>query len=207
MKTFTSALFFSIVLLFTITAKAQTEDYVITTKGDTLKCSISTPLIGANKYTLPGANAKKFDRDEIKEYYITRKTLRKRAVFMGDKSKADYLTVVENGKICLYQIIYINYSQYGTTSNTEWYVGKGSDRVSPLKTSGLFLGKGRKERKDDFADMLKDKQDVYDKYIAEEKFSFNAIQNLVHLYNTGKSLKEDEEKQDKANAKKDDAYN
>lgn len=189
----TSILVFSILMLFTISVNAQTEDYVITPKGDTLKCSISFPLIGASKYTIPGAKSKKMDRDEIKEYYITRKDLRKRVVFMGHKSKADFMTVIENGKISLYEIVYNHYSQYSNQSTTEWYVGKSSDRVLALKTSDLlFLGKARKERKDDFSDMLKDKPEVYEKYMAEDKFSFSAIRNLVHLYNTGHTL--DEEK-------------
>jgi hypothetical protein len=51
--------------------------------------------------------------------------------------------------------------------------------------------------------MLKDKPDVYNKYIAEEKFTFKQIGNLVHLYNTGKTY--DEEK-DNTSIKKDDAY-
>jgi len=184
--------------LLTLKAKAQTEDYVITTQGDTLKCNISFPIVGPSKYKIPGGESQKLDRDKIKEYYITRKDLRKRAVFMGDKTKADFLEVVENGNISLYKIIYTN----GRTSTEEWYIGKASDRVSALKSSSLFLGKRRKDRKDDFSEMLKDKPEVYDKYMAEKKFSFNAIQNLVHLYNTGHSLKEDTP----VITKKDDAY-
>ena len=49
--------------------------------------------------------------------------------------------------------------------------------------------------------MIKDKPNVYEKYMAENKFNFNFIQNLVHLYNTGKLLSEE-----KTEAKKDDAY-
>lgn len=185
-------------VLFIFKAKAQTDDYVITVKGDTLKCSISFPLIGPSKYKVPGGESEKLDHAKIKEYYITRKDLLKRVVFMGDKTKSDFLEVVENGSISLYKIVYNN----GKTSTVEWYVGKASDRVSALKTSGLFLGKSRKDRKDDFAEMLQDKPEVYNKYMAENKFSFNAIQNLVHLYNTGKSLKEEKT----VEPKKDDAY-
>jgi hypothetical protein len=138
-------LLFSFILLFTLNANAQTEDYVITTKGDTLKCSISFPLIGASKYTLAGGGAKKFDRDEIKEYYITRKDLRKRAVFKEDKTKAEYMTVIENGPISLYEVIYTHYNQFGGSySTTDWYVSKNSERVTGLKTSSLFIGKSKK---------------------------------------------------------------
>jgi hypothetical protein len=185
-----------------VSAYAQTDDYVITTKGDTLKCGISLPLMGASKYTVPGSDAQKLERDEIKEYYIKRKDLRKRVVFMGDAKKADYMTVVENGAISLYEIVYTSYGQYGATSSTtDWYVGKGTDRVSALKTSGFLLGKDRKDRKDDFAIMLKDKPAVYKKYMAEDKFSFNAIRNMVRLYNTGKPLE-----YEVVVPKKDDAY-
>lgn len=185
-----------IAVLFTFKAQAQMEDYVITTKGDTLKCNISSSLFGAAKYQLSGQFEKKMGAD-IKEYYVRRNNFRNRAVFIGDDKRASFLEVVENGNISLYRIVYRH--NYSTT--TQWYVGKGSDHVSILKSSSLLLGKSRKDRKDDFADMLKDKPEVYDKYMAEKKFSFNAIQNLVHLYNTGESLKD---KDASPEAKKDD---
>lgn len=98
------------------------------------------------------------------------------------------MTVLEKGKISLYEVIV--YYKYSAT--TYWYVAKNSDKVSLIKTNGLFSGKGRKERKDDLAEMLKDQPAVYQKYMAEDKFNFKAIRNLVHLYNTGHTL--DEEK-------------
>jgi len=105
--------------------------------------------------------------------------------------------VIEKGKISLYEMIYTTYTGTTTTysgtmttntTTTEWYVSKGSDNVSDIKTSGLFMLKAKQKRKDTFAEMLKDNKNIYDKYLAEDKFSFKQIRNLVHLYNTGKPL-------------------
>lgn len=189
-------LFCCSLLLFTIKAEAQTdslkfEDYVITVKGDTLKCAITFPLMTNGRYTLPGTDkSQKMDIKKIKEFYTTRKDDRERAVIKGDTSnKAVFLKVVENGKISLYEEIYTRYS-FGmpSGSTTEWYIGKGSDLVTELKTSALIsIGKSRKKRKDILGDMLKDKPEVYDKYVANDKFSFKEVQDLVHFYNTGET--------------------
>lgn len=71
----------------TDTTKAQTEDYVITNKGDTIKCRIFSAFFsGHDMYKVEG-KSKKIKTDEIQEYYISHKNLRQRAVFDGDKKR------------------------------------------------------------------------------------------------------------------------
>lgn len=177
-------------LVFTvITVNIKAQDYVITVKGDSIPCRISAPLIGKMKYKVDSmGESKKIKPDEIREYYIARKNDRERAVYKDSTGRPWFMTVIEKGRISLYQVITIYYHNGLTTSSTEWYVGKGSDYVSDLKTSSLFSLKSKRKRKDIFAEMLKDNKAVYDKYMADDKFSFKQIRNLVHLYNTGQPL-------------------
>ena len=42
--------------------------------------------------------------------------------------------------------------------------------------------------------MIKDNKEVYDKYLADDKFGFAQIRNLIHLYNTGRSFESDQAK-------------
>jgi hypothetical protein len=195
MKTIFKTLFFiGAIMIIASIANAQT-DYVITIKGDSIACKVNIPLVGAPKYKGDAmSKSEKIKPDEIKEYFIARKNLLKRSVFVDSTSDAQFLTVIEKGKISLFELMTSVYNGMSTTTTTTWYAGKGSDHVSALKTSSLFLNKGRQQRKDDFAEMLADNKDVYNKYKAEDKFSFKQIRNLVHLYNTGKLFEVVEEK-------------
>ncbi len=170
-------------------AQQEYPDYVITIGGDSIRCEIIVPLFGSVKYQSASmTKAEKIKPDAIKEYYIADENILHRAVFKDSTSKPMFMTVIEKGKLSLYEMVYNNYSKYGNTTTTEWYIGKGSDYVKDFKSSGIYIGKSRKERKDYLGDLLKDNQAVYNKYIAEDKFSFKQIQNLVHLYNTGQPL-------------------
>ncbi|MGZ3757178.1 MAG: hypothetical protein ACXVAY_12720 [Mucilaginibacter sp.] len=185
----------NVLLLVAANTFAQQTDYVITTKGDTLQCDISFPLFSsAGKYKVNGSNQSgKLKPDEIKEYYSYRKKTLYRAINKPGTEKPEYALVVEKGKINLYQQVtqYYNYAVNAYSSNTvQWYVGKGTESVVELKTSGLFFDKSRKERKDDFADMIKDNKIVYDKYMADGKFTFKQLRKLVHLYNTSEELED-----------------
>jgi len=187
MKTF--ILFTTLFITCTAVAFAQKKDYVITLKGDTIQCSISKPLIGAPRYKVNGGENIAIHPDSISEYYRANKKLRCRAVYNGDTTKPEFMTVVENGTVSLYEVVNTYYNGTVTTSTKNWYVGKGSNRVSELKTSALlFLDKSRKDRKDEFANMLQDKHEIYDTYIKQKKFSFKQIQKLVHWYNTGEKM-------------------
>lgn len=177
-----------ITLLVTFNASAQDQDYVITLKGDTIRCKVSKSIFGAFSYETPEMNgSKRIKTNDIKEF-IRKKTIYA-SVHRDDKNKSEFMEVVEKGVISLYQVTYYSYSQYGSTSTTNWFVGKKSDTVSILKTNGLFATRSRQQRKDSFSEMLKDKKEIYDKYVAEDKFSFEQIENLVHLYNTGEPIK------------------
>jgi hypothetical protein len=181
-------LIFLAAITLTLTANAQT-DYVITVKGDSIACDVSTPFIGSIKYKNAAMRkAEKIKPDVIKEYYVARKTTLFRSVFKDSTAKPIFMTVVEKGKISLYELVISVYNGTTTTTTTSWYVGKGSDYVNEIKTNALFMFTAKQKRKDKFGEMLADNKAVYDKYKADDKFSFKQIENLVHWYNTGHPL-------------------
>jgi len=186
--TFTKILFAFIAVVSTLAAKAQT-DYVITLKGDSIPCSITIPLIGKLKYKVDSAGeSKKIKPGEIREYYIARKNLTGRSVYKTGSNNPMFMPLIEKGKINLYEMVYTTYTGTTVVTTTSWYVSKGKDTVSDLKTSSFWMSKSRQKRKDIFGDMLKDDKELYDKYMGDDKFSFKQIRNLVHLYNTGQPL-------------------
>jgi hypothetical protein len=147
--------------------------------------------MGSPKYKIESTNESKKNKiNEIKEYSITRENQTFRSVVIKNASaffpkKPLYMTVIEKGKINLYEMIYTNTSANGVSTSTKvWYVSKNTDTVSELKTTGIFSMDSKKDRKDNFQDLIKDNKAVSDKYLSEKKFSFEAIQNLVHLYNS-----------------------
>jgi hypothetical protein len=188
------------VVSLTKTFAQEYPDYVITTKGDSIPCNINKPFFGSIRYQ--GASmtkAQKIEPDAVKEYFRSKNNDLQRVVYKEDDTDPLFMKVIEKGKISLYQLIITRTTTtstattgYGSTTTTNstktWYIAKGTDSVKEFKTSALFASKSRKERKDDFGEMLKDNKAVYNKYIAEDKFSFKQIQNLVHLYNTGQPL-------------------
>jgi hypothetical protein len=187
---FIKLLLCGITLLIAFNARAQEPDYVITLKGDTIRCKVSRSIFGAFSYRVTVVDdSKRIKTNEIKEFNMAKKKTLYTLVHRDDKNKPEFMEVVEKGKISLYQVTYYSYSQYGSTTTTNWFVGKGSDTVSILKTNGLFATRSRQQRKDSFSEMLKDKKEIYDKYVAEDKFSFEQIQSLVHQYNTGEPVK------------------
>jgi hypothetical protein len=195
-KWFTKTIAVCVICLFYMNLKAQNKDYIITNTGDTIKCNtIKTVVFGGYKYkTTNNGEFVKIKEQNVKEVYMADKDILTSSVFVGHNPKPIFMTVIEKGKICLFEIQMSSGSYGGTiSSNTEWFVSKGTDTVTLLKYSGtanLMGFKGRKNRKNDFAEMLNDNKDVYDKYIAEDRFTFTQLRSLIHIYNTGEPLKD-----------------
>ena len=192
MKFIPKLLLFSASILVTLNANAQRYwDYVITVKGDSIPCKVDYAFLGGpwQYKTNTMSKPKAINTDEIHQVYVAEGNKLYEPVYNDDKKRSEYLIILEKGKICLYELIYILYTQNnGQSEVTEWYIGKGADHVQYLKGSGIDLGRGK--RKMDLAEMLKDDKNVYDKFLADDSFSFDEIRNIVHLYNTGEQYKE-----------------
>jgi hypothetical protein len=183
-------LIFLVIILFALKSKAQPYvDYVITQRRDTIRCDLTKSITGIDKYKNKSMDReKKIKPDEISEYFDGVFRVLKRSVFIDSAKTPEFATVIEKGKIDLYQTAIISTSSGGASKNITWYVGKGSNYVSDLKTNALFSSTAKKKRRDVLGEMFRDNKEVYNKYIGEDKFTFKQIQSLVHLYNTGMPL-------------------
>jgi hypothetical protein len=200
---FTKLSIFILGLTFTLGAKAQKRDYVITANKDSVYCTISRSFFtGNSSYKVNDGKSVRIKPDDIKEFYLGDEDVKQRSVVRQGKKKHEFMTVLEDGKISLYQEITSspggvrpNGMMFGGTSSTQWYIAKVTDTVTEVKNSdfslAIIFNKSRKHRKADFADFISDNQAVYDKYKTEDKFSFKQVRNLVHIYNTGEPLKKD----------------
>jgi len=190
---------FLLTTLVSMSVKAlDYPDYIITVKGDSIPCRITDRMFSEVIYIdSKKAIPEKMTWDLVKEFYLNDSNELYRAVYINNYKVPNRLQVIENGKISLYQILETSdsfhaatptFNSYSTTHTaTTWYVGKGSDHVKILKFNGLTFENTRAERKADFAKLLVDNKNVYDKFDAEDDFSFSGIQKIVHLYNTGEA--------------------
>jgi hypothetical protein len=186
-KNFKLLISFAVSLTFTSPGFAQYQDRIVNLNGDTLKCEIKTNFVRTTKYKTPDmADFEKFDEKSVKYFYIAKDNERYRAVIRPGKKKLEFLRLIEEGKICLYEYISSSYMQSGLTqSTTNWFISKNNDTLYKLKTSSLFNFTSKKDRKDVFSEMLADNPDVLKKYQETDSFSFKNLRNAIHLYNTG----------------------
>jgi hypothetical protein len=165
-KNFKLLISFAVSLTFTSPGFAQYQDRIVNLNGDTLKCEIKTNFVRTTKYKTPDmADFEKFDEKSVKYFYIAKDSERYRAVTRPGKKKLEYLRLIEEGKICLYEYISSSYMQSGLTqSTTNWFISKNNDTLYKLKTSSLFNFTSKKDRKDVFSDMLADNPEVLKQY-------------------------------------------
>ena len=96
------------------------------------------------------------------------------------------MLVIESGPICLYECSYKAYTQKGySNAGMIRYISKGADYFKEFKPRPFIYYKEDSSWQDEFVDLIKDKRDVYDKYIADKKFNFKEVIRITHLYNTG----------------------
>ena len=196
----------NILVLASLSSKAQNKDYVVTIQGETLPCTItSSAFTHYGKYKTDQMDSpKEISMDEIKDYYISKDRTLYRKVLKrpGKPGSAQFMAVLENGKINLYEEeitnTYMTSGPNGVThssSSAVWYISKGSDTLTAIKNEDFSISsvffKSRKTRENVFAAMIMDNKDVYDKYLADDKFSFKQVRDIVHLYNTGRSFESD----------------
>lgn len=192
-----------LVLFFADTLKAQEKrDYVIKTTGDTVYCDVSASMFGKNMFykSFQMASKEKIDPETIKQYTITHQKERFVAIPVEEGEPLQYLKVIEEGGISLYQQTF-KYTTAGsydgltgaytgaTTSETDdWYITKDGVKFEPLKTSSFKMTKTKPERIELFKNMISDKPRILVRFKADNSFSFDKLQYIIHLYNTGKEL-------------------
>lgn len=166
-------------------------DWLVTSKGDTINCIIDEPssdLIGGSKYGKyklnNGGKWIKITPESVKSYYLNESKELWKPMYVAEDSTITFMPLLEAGKINLFVRVYNN----GRFTGVTMFINKSkSDTVYRLKTNGYSFN--RKERKNMLATMLMDNKQAYDQFIADDKFTFKQMRNIVHLYNTGEPYK------------------
>lgn len=170
---------------------AQSQDYVITNKGDTLKGQFTGKRFKANGWD----KAKRLHLYDYKEIFHADDSTFMQAVVISGTGEPEFMRVIEKGKINLYMGATNNmymvpgpYGGWAGGSTEHLFVSKGTDTVKELDYSafGTIQFKSKKKRINVLSEMLMDNKDVYEKFVTEDKFTPVQIENLIHLYNTGK---------------------
>ncbi|MFD1257587.1 hypothetical protein ACFQ3S_12335 [Mucilaginibacter terrae] len=178
--------------IISFVAHAQQTGIIVNLNGDTVKCEMKFPFIGADKYkTAEMEDFKKFNVKDV-SYYRTDDLKRVyRATHLPKSKKLVFLQLVEDGKITLYTYTVTSYGYMGATyTNTTWYVSKDNGELQELKTKALFGNSSKKSRQNIFSEMIADNPEVLKQYEEADNFSFKTLQNTVHYYNTGKLIEE-----------------
>ncbi len=184
------ALVFGIITL-SLSAYAQDfhpkYDYVITVKNDTLKCKITASIFQKDygngyKYKLEKDTANKtLKTDSIKEFYRSKYATTFVAVMLPGQKEKRFVSLLERGKINLYEDVAIISNNYITT----YYANKNGSPLFEIKTDGVFRPSGvsSAERRKALADMLSDNPALLQSFNKEGGYDFDTIRNFINLYN------------------------
>ncbi|MGZ3945361.1 MAG: hypothetical protein ACXVJB_10480 [Mucilaginibacter sp.] len=165
-------------------AQKPTFNYVLTIKGDTIKCNFKKPFMGKLRYVpLESDKAIKITTDDIKEYYDAKDSVMVVAAVLPGETSPKFLDLLERGKINMYERIVITNSQYGSTTTYYWYVNKGNDLLKELKATTIFTDGSRKERKKMFSEMIADDEPLKAQFEADSDFGLGRLRYYIRQYN------------------------
>lgn len=181
---------------------AQT-DYIINNDNTKVMGEVKSHSVDKVKFIPVGVKkAQKFNAQQIKEAYQAGHGVF-RSVAVSDGKKPCFLQVLEDGEIKLYEYnkgtTMYNAPVYGggmagggmgfgtVYNNTKkrWYAQKDGSAIVEVKSNGIWGS--RKDRKDNFLNMIKDNVHVKERYEKADKFSFDFVQSLIVEYNTLKA--------------------
>lgn len=178
-------LIFLLISTLTLKVAAQTSDYVITQKGDTLNCLIRKGFIFASvKYKTDSMTSyEKINSDEIKQYFHVKDKFPYRAVLVPKNKKLTFLALLEEGKINLFQDLQVTSDGKHSYTNIDWYAAKGTVTLTHIKTNGIINSKGHKERKAELLNLIEDNKALTDQFNTADSYSFDSIQAVIKEYN------------------------
>src|SRR3569832_857153 len=111
-KTLFITLLLSVVTFCAVFAQQPSFNYVLTTKGDTIKCDFKRPFLGKIRYIPVGSDkAIKVTTDDIKEYYTAKDSTLVIAAVLPDETSPEFLNLLERGKINMYEKIVVTYNK------------------------------------------------------------------------------------------------
>ncbi|HEX3384475.1 MAG TPA: hypothetical protein VHS53_04775 [Mucilaginibacter sp.] len=169
-------------------AQKPAFNYVLTVKGDTIKCEFKRPLLGKIRYVPVGSDkAVKITTEGIKEYYTAKDTTLVVAAVLPGDTDPEFINLLERGRINMYEKVVITYSRYGSNTSYYWYVNKDNDPLKELKATTIFTDGSRKERKKMFSEILADNIPLQGQFEADNDFSLKRLQYYIHEYNQSKT--------------------
>lgn len=199
MKRFIKGRPVSILILFVMLFAGKTygqTDYIINNDNTKILGEVKSQNVDKVKF-IPANEKKvqKFNAQQIKEAYKSGHGIF-RSVAVAEGKKPSFLRVLEDGEIKLYEYFKSStmYSGvpaggyggggFGATYNStkkRWYAQKDNGEVVEVKSNGIWGS--RKNRKDNFFNMIKDNAHVAERYEQADKFSFDFVQSLIEEYN------------------------
>ncbi len=171
-----------------IVVRAQNKsDYVIMSSGDTVYCKIGSTFFNSTlKYkTDEMKSAVPIDPVKLKSYYLEKRNEVYVSVLAPEQRKPEFMRLVEDGQIKLYEQVN---NVPNMSSVSIWFISKNFGPIEKLKIDGVLLGSkmgSRKSREELLSEIIQDKPNVYEKYLANKKFTNENIKSVVHFYNTG----------------------
>lgn len=177
------------IAICSITSAFAQKDYVVTLTGDTLRGRINADGLKDLKIRFADTLKKvKYKSSAILSYHVDKHNKDYESVQVPSKKDKLFLLRMETGKIVLYQLLESYSGGYPARSYTSinWYAAKEGEPLFEVKTNDLKGG--RKERKDAFYKAIEDNPLVAQKYLAEDKFSFDQIRSIISEYNAAAKL-------------------
>lgn len=200
MKIFRHTLLFAfsllILLILRLDAQAQ-SDYIITNDGKKVMGEVKNHNVDKVKFVPAGEKKSlKFKPEDIKEAFKAGHGIFQSQNLPNGKGLS-FLQFLENGNIKLYEFFKNGYtSAYGapifygapgtfmtgrSNPTRYWYARKEGGELVEIKSNQIWGS--RKNRKDNFLDLIKDNQHVADRYQNEDKFTFDFVRSLIVEYN------------------------
>lgn len=195
MKKFMKLMLISILMLFVncfaYQLYAQT-DYIINNDNAKIMGEVKSHNVSKVKFIPAGEKkVQKFNASQIKEAYQAGHGVF-RSIVTAEGKKPAFLQVLEDGKIKLYEY-YEGTMMYSAPMSgaaggfaynnikKRWYAQKDAEEIVEVKSNGIWGS--RKDRKDNFLNMVKDNTHVATRYEKADKFSFDFVRSLISEYN------------------------
>jgi hypothetical protein len=201
MKILKHALLFAfsllILLILKLDAHAQ-SDYIITNDDKKVMGEVKNHNVDKVKFVPAGEKkSKKFKPEDIKEAFKAGHGIFQSHNLPNGKGPS-FLQLLENGNIKLYEFFKNGYtSAYGapvsygasgtfmiakSNPTRYWYARKEGGELVEIKSNQIWGS--RKNRKDNFSELIKDNPHVADRYQTEDKFTFDFVRSLIVEYNS-----------------------
>ncbi|NQX52088.1 hypothetical protein HQN86_00530 [Pedobacter panaciterrae] len=196
-------LFFCFLFSFA-TSKVQAQtDFVIMNDGTKLMGEIKNQNLKKVKFIGSGEKkVRKFGPTDITEVYKTGRETFRSVGLPGNKGRF-FLQVLENGRIKLYEYFKGGMGRTPAVPNSYggsglgfggngplqyWYAQKDNGELVEVKSNQMWGS--RKTRKDNFSTLIADNPRILDRYIKEDKFTFDFVRSLIEEYNNTQEKKD-----------------